>query len=269
MHLQRLLRARYCGRRNIIIRAMDLVCTMLLLWAGVYIVLFKHPARFWLSVLAGLLFFAAALCLHEFRFRRFCVREMEKMRVRLRQDALLLYPYEKLIALLQAAFPAAGICLFQQETQLTTNQLLPYLQAANRQDLHIFVTADTDPTCRRFLARQTCKVRICGVSELMEFAHIPEPTAADYERLARAEATPRRPLHGENSIISAGKEKLLALQNAPWIKYALLALLFVAISFLGRQVIYYRILAALASAAASFTLIKSLSRLAAARHSDL
>jgi len=234
--------------RSPILRALDLAFTALLLWAGLYILLYKHPARLALSVVAAVLFFAALLCLRAFRRARRALRERARLLACLRLDALLLMPRAELLACLCAEFPGETILLFQQEAPLTTDQLLPHLQGAGEAPLRICAPCAPDPACARFLARQGYVVAITEPTAL--FKHVPEPTDAALYRAACAEKPPRRRFRSEI-------KKIASIKDAPWTKYALLALLFFALSLAGRQVLYYRILCSIASLAASFALLRA------------
>ncbi|MCL2671479.1 MAG: hypothetical protein FWF10_05535 [Clostridiales bacterium] len=241
----------YKPHRHPLLHTLDLSFTTLLLWAGTYILLYTHPARVPLSVVAALLFAAALFCLRAYRRSRLAAREREGLRARLRRDALLLSPRAGLLARLRAAFPGETILLFQQEAPLTLDQILPQLQKADNTPLRICTTSVPEPACARFLARQALCIEITDADVLMQLARIPEPTDAAIDRLARANRPSRRNLRKEI-------RKIAALRDAPWTKYALLALLFVALSFLGRQVLYYRVLASVASLAASLVLLHTI-----------
>lgn len=239
------MRGKLCGGKNRFARALDYVALRLILFiSAYYLYLPRFASRPRAMLLAAITLAMAMLLLHlggEIRYERFCQRELTRVRKLLLQDRLSMLDMQSAIPLVSSLCPVGATpVVLQRALPVNADALLAIRRThAACGELHVFSCTPYDEAARAYAARTNGLLVLHAPDELLSAALRADMRPSDdevYEAIAAqlAYEKTRRRRRLPTPFATGGA-----------CKYALLALLLTALSFLTSYALYYRLLAGL------------------------
>lgn len=213
------------GGRTTLSRVVDGLFFRLVLFMGFYLIMPKGSPRLWLAITALCIASIVMKLIADAKLASFTRQEVCRIKKRLLTDKLLLMSHEELRSKLEA-----DARLLQKASPITVDDLLPIIQNGCQT---VYSVSPYSMEAQEFICRCLPNIRLLSIEEKYDFQQISDEEVSDYI----------------SSYFKQSKEKRLhpiqLLKNGTGFKYAVLAVLLLALSFFVRYAIYYRIIASL------------------------
>lgn len=235
--IRRYFRRGCAGGRSVLARAVDYLALRALILAGAFLFFRQRVSGvLWALLLAVLSLLLGMVLLHivyELRFERYVNKEMRRLRRHLLSQKIALMDKKALLPIAASLSAGDTPALLFCTAPVQADALLPL---ARKKDVKtVCATAGYSPAAEAFAAQ--AGLRLIPLGALLDAAvkHGLEPNNQDiYRHILQAEALKRQKRPRLSGLLFAGG-------NAK--KYLVTGLVLLALSFLSRYTLYYRLLA--------------------------